>query len=85
LNFSASDPDGDNLIFESNDLPAGASLNANNGQFSWTPNDNQTGSYSFTVSVTDGKESAEISGSVIVNPKPEPEIPQPPVETPQQN
>ena len=81
LNFSASDPDGDNLSFESNDLPAGASLNSGNGAFSWTPSDNQTGSFTFTVRVTDGKETAETKGTVNVNPKPEP----PPAEAPPQN
>ncbi len=75
LSFSASDPDGDNLTFESSDLPAGANLNAGNGTFSWTPSDDQTGNFTFTVRVSDGKESAETTGSVTVNSKPEPEPP----------
>ena len=80
LSFSASDPDGDNLTFESSDLPAGANLNAGNGTFSWTTSDDQTGNYTFTVRVSDGKESAETTGSVTVNSKPEPE-PEPPAES----
>jgi hypothetical protein len=80
LSFSASDPDGDNLTFESSDLPAGANLNAGNGTFSWTPSDDQTGNFTFTVRVSDGKESAETTGSVTVNSKPEPE-PEPPAES----
>ena len=75
LNFSGSDPDGDKLAFESNDLPAGASLNSENGNFSWTPSDDQTGNVTFTVTVTDGKASAQATGKVTVNPKPAPESP----------
>jgi hypothetical protein len=77
LSFSGSDPDGDNLTFESSNLPTGANLSSGNGNFSWTPSDDQTGNFTFTVRVSDGKESAETTGSVTVNPKPEPE-PAPP-------
>jgi hypothetical protein len=77
LSFSGSDPDGDNLTFESGDLPSGATLNSSSGDFSWTPADDQTGNFSFTVRVSDGKESAETSGSVTVNPKPAPQPPAP--------
>ena len=78
LNFSASDPDGDNLTFESSDLPAGASLNASSGEFIWSPSEDQTGNFTFTVKVSDGKDSAEATGSVTVNPKPEPAVETPP-------
>ena len=81
LSFSASDPDGDNLTFDSNDLPSGANLNAGNGNFSWTPSDNQTGNFTFIVSVSDGKDTAQTSGSVTVNPKPAP-APEPPPPAP---
>jgi len=82
LGFSASDPDGDNLTFESNDLPSGANLNSGNGNFSWTPSDDQTGNFTFTVSVSDGKDTAQTSGSVTVNPKPAPvPAPEPPADT----
>jgi len=77
LSFSGSDPDGDNLSYESGDLPSGANLNSANGNFSWTPSDDQTGNFTFTVRVSDGKESAETTGSVTVNPKPEPPAPTP--------
>ena len=70
LSFSASDPDDDKLSFESNDLPDGANLDAQSGDFSWTPSDDQTGTFSFTVTVSDGKESAQAKGSVKVNAKP---------------
>jgi hypothetical protein len=82
LGFSGSDPDGDNLTFESSDLPAGANLISGNGNFSWTPTDDQTGNFTFTVRVSDGKESAETTGRVTVNPKPAPAPETPPAETP---
>jgi hypothetical protein len=82
LSFSGSDPDGDNLTFESSDLPSGASINSSNGNFSWTPSDDQTGNFTFTVTVSDGKNSAQTTGSVNVNPKPEPPAPSaPPADT----
>jgi hypothetical protein len=82
LGFPASDPDGDNLTFESSDLPSGANLNSGNGNFSWTPSDDQTGNFTFTVSVSDGKANAQTTGSVTVNPKPIPEpAPAPPADT----
>jgi hypothetical protein len=84
LSFSGSDPDGDNLTFESSDLPSGANLNSASGNFSWTPSDDQTGNFTFTVRVSDGKESAETTGSVTVNPKPEPPAPPPAETTPPQ-
>ena len=37
FNVSASDPDGDGMTFSASGLPAGATLNASTGAFSWTP------------------------------------------------
>ncbi len=76
LSFSGSDPDGDPVTFEGRDLPPGARLDAS-GQFEWSPTEEQTGNYTFTVIVSDGQSSNETTGSVTVNPKPVP------VETPQ--
>ncbi len=54
---SASDPDGDALVFTGSGLPAGATLTDNhNGTatFNWTPSFSQAGNYSnVTVTVTD--------------------------------
>jgi hypothetical protein len=87
IDFSGVDPDGDNLTYESSDLPSGANLNSGNGNFSWTPSDDQTGSFTFTVRVSDGKDTAQATGSVTVNPKPvqEPPTPAPEESTPPQN
>jgi hypothetical protein len=71
LSFSASDADGDNLTFMANDLPQGASLDHGSGKINWTPTEDQTGNFSFTVTVSDGVDNAEATGRVTVNPKPE--------------
>ncbi|WP_158247078.1 putative Ig domain-containing protein [Geothermobacter hydrogeniphilus] len=52
--LSASDPDGDTLVYSVVNLPPGASFNAATGSFSWTPADSAVGSYSPTFSVSDG-------------------------------
>lgn len=49
---NASDPDGDNLIYAVENLPAGATFNPTTHVFSWTPNFNQAGNFEnveFTV------------------------------------
>jgi hypothetical protein len=49
---TATDPDGDTLVFSAGNLPAGATLTPA-GAFSWTPAVGQTGTFSVTVTVTD--------------------------------
>ncbi|HHE54317.1 MAG TPA: hypothetical protein ENL21_00945, partial [Caldithrix abyssi] len=71
LKFEGSDPDGDELTFSSDGLPSGASLDANSGQFSWTPSDDQQGKHTFTVKVSDGRESASMSVNISVKPRPQ--------------
>jgi hypothetical protein len=51
--LTATDPDGDALTWSSMILPAGATLNATTGEFSWTPGYDQSGSYPITFRVTD--------------------------------
>jgi hypothetical protein len=54
--ISAKDSDiGDTLSFSAPYLPTGATLNQNSGQFSWIPTFSQSGTYSITFSVSDGK------------------------------
>lgn len=80
LSYSGDDPDGDNLTFSADGLPAGASLSGS-GHFGWTPGDKQTGSHTFTVKVSDGKEEASISTTITVNEKPRPEPEPAPTDT----
>ena len=71
LSFTASDADGDQLSFESDDLPSGASLNSSTGKFIWTPDENQVGTHSFNVRVSDGTDTDATSGSVSVSEPPQ--------------
>jgi hypothetical protein len=65
LTFSATDPENDALAFSMQPLPSGASLVA--GQFSWTPNAGQLGSYPVTVTVADnGSPSASDSEAIVI-------------------
>ena len=44
--LSATDPDGDEVTYSGNNLPAGASVDPNSGVFTWTPGFEQAGTYS---------------------------------------
>ena len=72
LSYSGDDPDGDDLTFSAVGLPSGASLSSS-GDFNWTPGEDQTGSHTFTVKVSDGKEEASTSTTITVKEKPKPE------------
>jgi len=80
LSFSASDADEGTLTFSSDNLPDGSTLSSS-GEFSWTPGDNQIGSFVFTVQVSDGTDTSQTSASVTVEAKPAP----PPPPAPNQN
>ena len=73
FSYSGSDADGDELSYEASGLPSGASFNA--GSFSWTPDENQAGSYAISVSVSDGTDKAEMTTTIIVKAKPAPAPP----------
>ncbi|MBI3997105.1 MAG: S8 family serine peptidase [Candidatus Omnitrophica bacterium] len=51
VTVSATDPDGDALVFEASGLPVGASFDR--GIFTWTPTSTQAGRYPLTLTVTD--------------------------------
>ena len=51
--LSATDDDGDSLIFSVEDLPDGASFDSTNGSFYWTPTYEQSGIYNPTFNVID--------------------------------
>ena len=52
---SASDADGDSLTYSATGLPSGAAFDPATRAFSWTPGYNQSGSYTVSVQVTDGR------------------------------
>ncbi len=70
---SASDPDGDNLVFNITNKPAWASFNTATGQLSGTPGAGTAGSYgNIGISVSDGTESATLSAFQIIVTAPAP-------------
>ncbi|HEX2957954.1 MAG TPA: Ig-like domain-containing protein [Chitinispirillaceae bacterium] len=66
LTFTAtgSDIDADALTFSATNLPEGASFN--NGTFTWTPTFVQAGSYTITISISDGNETASQEVAITV-------------------
>ncbi|MBD3226443.1 MAG: tandem-95 repeat protein, partial [Caldithrix sp.] len=71
LQYTAEDPDDDELTFTGENLPAGADLNSS-GKFSWEPDDDQTGNRSFTIRVSDGNEEDTMQTTVNVKDRPQP-------------
>ncbi|MBI3071878.1 MAG: putative Ig domain-containing protein [Deltaproteobacteria bacterium] len=49
---SATDPDGDTIVFSATNLPGRASLNATTGALTWTPSEEQWGSHDVTFTAT---------------------------------
>ena len=64
---TASDIDGDVLMFSADTPPSGASLDAATGEFSWTPTFTQSGSYPVTFTVSDGEFTDEEMITITVN------------------
>lgn len=62
---SGSDPDGDSLTYSAINLPSGATFSGQT--FSWTPNNNQSGTYQVTFRVSDGSLTDEETITITVN------------------
>ncbi|MDD4247870.1 MAG: disaggregatase related repeat-containing protein, partial [Methanosarcina sp.] len=64
---SASDADGDSLVYSASGIPAGATFDSKSGVFSWIPAAGQGGMYGITFEVSDGKlkDSATTAVSVV--------------------
>jgi hypothetical protein len=65
--LSATDVDGDWLVFAASNLPDGASFDPNTQTFSWTPRYDQAGVYSVHFEVSDGQltDSEDITVTVV--------------------
>ena len=81
VQFSGSDPDGDDLTYECGNLPSGADFDANNGLLNWTPSDDQVGEYALVIKVTDGTDEASARCTITVKAKPLPEPVEAPIDT----
>ncbi|MEJ2052522.1 MAG: putative Ig domain-containing protein, partial [Calditrichaceae bacterium] len=68
INLVGSDEDTDNtLTYSAENMPEGAELNANSGQFTWKPDYNQAGNYTITFNLSDGIETVSQTADVTVN------------------
>ena len=66
--FLASDEDTDNtLTFNIDNLPGGANLDPDNGEFSWTPDFDQAGDYTLSAKVSDKTAESTTTISITVN------------------
>jgi len=63
----ATDPEGAPLTFSMAGLPSTATLNSNTGLFSWTPIVSEVGTYTATITVSDGVNSVSKNTTVTVN------------------
>jgi PKD repeat protein len=63
---NASDPDADELVFSSDNLPEGASLDSATGLFSWIPTEEQVGIHAVTFTASDGELSASDTVEIYV-------------------
>ncbi|MHC4213354.1 MAG: putative Ig domain-containing protein [Planctomycetota bacterium] len=61
---SATDPDGDTIIYSASNMPTGATFT--NRVFSWTPENNQAGSYSVLFSASDSLLSDSETVTIVV-------------------
>ncbi|PNY36139.1 hypothetical protein C2E31_14500 [Rhodopirellula baltica] len=61
------DEDGDNLRYQSSNLPPGSYLDPNTGIFEWTPGFDQHGVYDLKFSVDDGDARTEQTAHIVVN------------------
>ncbi|SEA06862.1 Putative Ig domain-containing protein [Desulfuromusa kysingii] len=64
---SATDPDGDNLVYSVTNLPSGATFDAANRIFTWPTNFDQAGIYSLTFYVSDGTLTDSEQISITIN------------------
>lgn len=69
LLITASDPEDGSLVLSATGLPEGATFDATQGRFSWTPSFSQAGNFTVTFNVTDGSlsDSETVAISVVNN------------------
>ncbi len=67
IQYTAIDSDSNILTFGGIGLPTGSNIDSNTGVFTWTPLESQVGSNTFTITVTDGIDTASISVTITVS------------------
>ena len=64
--INGNDPDSDNIVISSTNLPSGATFDSVTGQFNWTPTNSQAGVYTPTFTATDNGSPIESSSVDVV-------------------
>lgn len=64
---SATDPDGNSIVYSALNIPSGASFDSSNRTFYWTPGQNQTGTYVVTFRAYDGTDNSDLGVTIRVN------------------
>lgn len=77
FSVSATDEDKETLTFSATGLPTGATFDPASKKFSWIPSETTSGSFTVTISVTDGIDSVSESVSLTITAKPVPVVPVP--------
>lgn len=67
LQLHASDPDGDPIIFEADNLPEGSRFDPQTGLFNWTPNFEQSGIYPGVIFRVVEKTGSQLSAADTIN------------------
>lgn len=74
LTVSADDPNYNPITYDASPLPLGASVDATTGQFAWTPDYAQAGSYPVTFTASDGTLTDEELVTITVTNVPRPDL-----------
>lgn len=67
---SSTDPEGSPVVYELSGAPAGASIDAGTGAFSWNTTGASTGDFTFSVNAGDGEATSSVSVTISVNAAP---------------
>ena len=66
ITYTASDADSDVITYGGIGLPTGSSIDSSTGVFTWIPTEDQAGTNTFTITATDGTDTASISLTITV-------------------
>lgn len=77
--LNANDPDGDEVSYSASNLPEGARLDRNTGEFAWIPSYDQAGSYELTFTINAGGKSVTQTVEITIADQEKPTEDSPPV------
>ena len=66
LSYEATDADSEPITFGGISLPAGAAVDASSGILTWVPTEDQVGTHTFSITASDGKDTAALSVTITI-------------------